>query len=84
MARKRSDYLHQNDASILSPAAMLDIANRNLLTTDIGKHATLCVGVIDLRTDTLSYSVASPLSADIAVLHQLLASAKADGLPHYN
>lgn len=64
-ARKRSDYLHQNDASILSPAAMLDIANRNLLNTDIGKHATLCVGVIDLRADTLCYSIAGHLPLPI-------------------
>ena len=73
-ARKRSDYLHQNDASILSPAAMLDIANRNLLTTDIGKHATLCVGVIDLRTDTLSYSVAGHLPLPMLTV---------DGEPRY-
>ncbi|MGK0498789.1 MAG: serine phosphatase RsbU (regulator of sigma subunit) [Oceanicoccus sp.] len=64
-ARKRSDYLHRDDATILSPAAMLYVANRNLLNTGIGKHATLCVGVIDLRTDSLRYSVAGHLPLPI-------------------
>jgi sigma-B regulation protein RsbU (phosphoserine phosphatase) len=60
-ARKRSHYLHRDDATILSPAGMLDVANRNLLNTEIGKHATMCVGVIDLKTDVLHYSVAGHL-----------------------
>lgn len=64
-ARKRSDYLHRDDPAILSPAAMLDRANRELMATDIGKHVTLCVGVLDTRGNTLLYSVAGHLPAPI-------------------
>lgn len=80
-ARKRSDYLHQNDVSILSPAAMLDIANRNLLNTDIGKHATLCVGVIDLRTDTLCYSVAGHLPLPMLTVDGEAEYLQTEGMP---
>ncbi|MEH6556379.1 MAG: fused response regulator/phosphatase [Oceanicoccus sp.] len=80
-ARKRSDYLHQNDISILSPAAMLDIANRNLLNTDIGKHATLCVGVIDLRTDTLCYSVAGHLPLPMLTVDGSTEYLQTEGMP---
>lgn len=64
-ARKRSDYMHRNDGAILSPVKMLEEANRDLLNTGIGKHATLCLGVIDLRTDALLYSVAGHLPLPI-------------------
>jgi len=80
-ARKRSDYLHQNDASILSPATMLGIANRNLLNTSIGKHATLCVGVIDLREDTLCYSVAGHLPLPIVAAGGEARFLRAEGMP---
>ncbi|WP_101756595.1 PP2C family protein-serine/threonine phosphatase [Oceanicoccus sp. KOV_DT_Chl] len=64
-ARKRSDFTHRSDNTILSPLGMLDVANRNLLNTEIGKHATLCVGVIDLSSHTLNYSVAGHLPLPI-------------------
>ena len=66
-ARKRSDFIHQSDASILSPVGMLQIVNRNLLDTEIGKHATMCIGVLDLNTNTLCYSVAGHLPLPIMV-----------------
>jgi serine phosphatase RsbU (regulator of sigma subunit) len=75
-ARKRSDFSHRNDNTILSPLGMLDVANRNLLNTEVGKHATLCVGVIDLVTDTLSYSVAGHLPLPI-----LASNGQCDYLP---
>ena len=64
-ARKRSDYLHLNDEDILSPLKMLQRANRELLDTAIDKHATLCVGVLDLTENTLCYSVAGHLPLPI-------------------
>ena len=64
-ARKRSDYGHWADQTILSPAAMLSQANRELLATEIGKHVTLCVGVLDTAENSLLYSVAGHLPAPI-------------------
>ena len=64
-ARKRSDFFHRDDNTILSPVGMLDVANRNLLNTSIGKHATLCVGVINLKDNSLLYSVAGHLPLPI-------------------
>lgn len=64
-ARKRSDFGHWMDRTILSPAAMLAQANRELLATEVGKHVTLCVGVLDVRENTLLYSVAGHLPAPI-------------------
>lgn len=60
-ARKRSDYGHWGDKSVLSPAAMLVKANRELLATEIGKHVTLCVASLDIRENSLVYSVAGHL-----------------------
>lgn len=62
-ARKRSDYLHRDSQAILSPAKMLDIANRELLEMGIGKHVTMCVGVFDLKSHQLCYAVAGHLPA---------------------
>lgn len=64
-ARKRSDYIHRCDETILSPVRMLEEANRDLLNTGIDKHATLCLGLIDLRRDSLLYSVAGHLPLPI-------------------
>lgn len=64
-ARKRSDYGHWMDRTILSPAAMLAQANRELLATEVGKHVTLCVGVLDVRDNSLLYSVAGHLPAPL-------------------
>lgn len=64
-ARKRSDFGHWLDQTILSPAAMLNQANRELLATEVGKHVTLCVATLDIRTNTLLYSVAGHLPAPI-------------------
>lgn len=64
-ARKRSDYGRWSDQTVLSPAAMLAQANCELLATEIGKHATLCVGVLDTADNSLLYSVAGHLPAPI-------------------
>lgn len=60
-ARKRSDYTHRRDDAVLSPPAMLERANRELLDTGVGKYATLCVGVLDTCANSLRYSVAGHL-----------------------
>lgn len=60
-ARKRSDYSHRRDQAVLSPPAMLDRANRELLATAAGKHATLCVGALDIATNQLRLSIAGHL-----------------------
>ena len=64
-ARKRSDFLHLNDHAVLSPTSMLERANQELLGTEVGKHATMCVGVLDLSNNTLCYSVAGHLPLPI-------------------
>ena len=64
-ARKRSDFGHWLDQTILSPAAMLAQANRELLATEVGKHVTACVAALDIRTNTLLYSVAGHLPVPI-------------------
>lgn len=66
-SRKRSDFHHQADDSILSPVAMLERANSELLGTSIGKHVTLCVGVLDLAKHCLLFSNAGHLP--LPVLH---------------
>ncbi|HEY3699255.1 MAG TPA: fused response regulator/phosphatase [Spongiibacteraceae bacterium] len=64
-ARKRSDFGHWADQTVLSPAAMLAQANRELLATEIGKHVTLCVATLDIDDNSLLYSVAGHLPAPI-------------------
>lgn len=66
-ARKRSDYLRRNDDTILSPLAMLRLANRELLELDVGKYATMVVGVLDRAANSLSYSVAGHLPLPVLV-----------------
>jgi serine phosphatase RsbU (regulator of sigma subunit) len=66
-ARKRSNYLRRNDDSILDPLQMLRLANRELLELDVGKYATMVVGVIDRQRNTLRYSVAGHLPLPVLV-----------------
>jgi serine phosphatase RsbU (regulator of sigma subunit) len=60
-ARKRSDYVHRKDTTILSPVAMLAKANSELLDTAIGKHVTMCVGVLNVMENSLLMSIAGHL-----------------------
>ncbi len=80
-ARKRSDYFHRNDDTILSPVGMLDVANRNLLNTSIGKHATLCIGVINLKDNSLLYSVAGHLPLPIMAADDKIEYLQGEGMP---
>jgi phosphoserine phosphatase RsbU/P len=66
-ARKRSDYLRRNDATVLSPAKMLEMANNELLQLEVDKFATMVVGTLDMRDNTLRYSVAGHLPLPVLV-----------------
>ena len=66
-ARKRSDYMRQNDDSVLSPVTMLQRVNEELLDTSVGKFATMIVGCIDMAQNTLIYSVAGHLPLPVLV-----------------
>ncbi|MEH6590473.1 MAG: fused response regulator/phosphatase [Halioglobus sp.] len=66
-ARKRSDYARRNDDTIMSPVAMLKRANQELLATGVGKFATMVVGLIDMKSNSLSYSVAGHLPQPVLV-----------------
>ncbi|MFK7830576.1 MAG: PP2C family protein-serine/threonine phosphatase [Congregibacter sp.] len=66
-ARKRSDYLRRNDDAILRPLEMLNLANSELLELDVGKYATMVVGVLDQSNNSLNYSVAGHLPLPVLV-----------------
>lgn len=80
-ARKRSDFGHRADQTVLSPAAMLTQANHELLATEIGKHVTLCVAVLDTAENSLLYSVAGHLPAPILWSAEGCAYLKGDNPP---
>lgn len=80
-ARKRSDYIHLGDPTILAPVEMLQVANRELLATEIGKHATLCVGVIDLKSNELYGSVAGHLPLPVLYRGERTEFLRAEGMP---
>lgn len=69
-ARKRSDYLRQGDDSILSPVSMLKKANAELLDLGVGKFATMVVGLLDMKQNSLRYSVAGHLPQPVLVSGQ--------------
>ncbi len=66
-ARKRSDYLRRYDDTILSPVAMLQRANKELLDLAVGKFATMVVGLLDMDENSLVYSVAGHLPQPVLV-----------------
>ncbi len=67
LARKRSDFIHRDDYTIMNPVEMLERANRDLLELGIGKFATVVMGVIDLDRSTLRYSIAGHLPLPVLV-----------------
>jgi serine phosphatase RsbU (regulator of sigma subunit) len=69
-ARKRSDYIHQNDHTIMNPVEMLSRANRDLLELGIGKFSTLVMGLIDLQTSKLRYAIAGHLPLPVLVTQE--------------
>ncbi|MFT6031144.1 MAG: sigma-B regulation protein RsbU (phosphoserine phosphatase) [Oleiphilaceae bacterium] len=61
---KRGSSDHLSD-----PSEFLQRVNDELITTDLGKHATMFVGVLDNRTNELSYSVAGHFPFPIMTLN---------------
>jgi sigma-B regulation protein RsbU (phosphoserine phosphatase) len=66
-ARKRSDFLRRDDDTVLSPVGMLKRANKELLDLEVGKFATMVVGLLDMEENTLRYSVAGHLPQPVLV-----------------
>ena len=66
-ARKRSDFLRKNDDTILSPVALLKRANAEIMDLEVGKFATMVVGVLDMERNNLRYSVAGHLPQPVLV-----------------
>ena len=66
-ARKRSDLLRRSDDTIMQPVAMLKHANKELLDLGVGKFSTMVVGLLDMRENTLRYSVAGHLPLPVLV-----------------
>lgn len=64
-ARLRSSFMHASDFTILSPAKILEKANAELLSLDLGKHVTMFVGVLNTNKNSLRYSMAGHLPAPI-------------------
>jgi serine phosphatase RsbU (regulator of sigma subunit) len=69
-ARKRSDLLRKGDDTVMSPVAMLKSANQELLDLAVGKFATMVVGLLDMESNTLRYSVAGHLPQPVLVSDQ--------------
>ncbi|MDC0361439.1 SpoIIE family protein phosphatase [Halioglobus sp.] len=66
-ARKRSDFSRRGDQTIMDLAAMLSYANQELLDLQVDKFATMLVGLLDIRNNSLSYSVAGHLPLPVLV-----------------
>jgi phosphoserine phosphatase RsbU/P len=66
-ARKRSDYLRRDDDTIMHPVAMLHSVNKELLELGVDKFATMVVGLLDTKRNTLRYSVAGHLPLPVLV-----------------
>jgi len=66
-ARKRSDYSRRGDDTVMHPVAMLQRANKELLELGVDKFATMVVGLLDMRDNTLLYSVAGHLPLPVLV-----------------
>lgn len=64
-ASLRSSYLHHNDQTLLSPASFLRKVNEEMLSLELGKHITLCVFCLDMRSNCLVYSIAGHLPLPI-------------------
>jgi serine phosphatase RsbU (regulator of sigma subunit) len=66
-ARKRSDLLRRDDDTIMHPVAMLEHANKELLELGVGKFATMVIGLLDMKSNQLRYSIAGHLPLPVLV-----------------
>jgi len=60
-ARMRSDFGRHDDRSILSPSRLLAQTNKELLETELGKHATLFVACLNTKENSIVYCNAGHL-----------------------
>ena len=60
-AHLRSDYRNHGRDNIVRPRRFLEKVSHDMLRTGIGKHMTMCIGVLDTTRNTLRYSVAGHL-----------------------
>ncbi len=80
-ARKRSDFLRRQDASIVSPSEMLKLANQELLELEINKYATMIVGVLNFCTHVIQYSVAGHLPQPVLLTDDCAEYLQGQGSP---
>lgn len=66
-AHLRSDYRNHGRDNILRPQKFLEKVSYDMLRTGIGKHMTMCIGVLDMKNNRLSYSIAGHLPLPVLV-----------------
>jgi serine phosphatase RsbU (regulator of sigma subunit) len=66
-AHLRSDYRNHGRDNILRPKKFLEKVSYDMLRTGIGKHMTMCIGVLDMCNNRLRYSVAGHLPLPVLV-----------------
>lgn len=80
-ARKRSDFMHKGDESILLPLTMLSLANEMVFDTGVGKHLTMCIGVLHLPSGQLRYSNAGHLPQPVIYAQGESRFLEGEGMP---
>jgi serine phosphatase RsbU (regulator of sigma subunit) len=66
-AHLRSDYRNHGRDNILRPRKFLEKMSHDMLRTGIGKHMTMVIGVLDMVSNRLRYSVAGHLPLPVLV-----------------
>jgi sigma-B regulation protein RsbU (phosphoserine phosphatase) len=66
-AHLRSDYRNHGRDNILRPQKFLEKVSYDMLRTGIGKHMTMCIGVLDMKNNRLRYSIAGHLPLPVLV-----------------
>ena len=66
-AHLRSDYRNHGRDNILRPRKFLEKMSHDMLRTGIGKHMTMFIGVLDMASNSLLYSVAGHLPLPVLV-----------------
>jgi serine phosphatase RsbU (regulator of sigma subunit) len=66
-AHLRSDYRNHGRETILKPIKFLEKVSHDMLRTGIGKHMTMVLGVLDMTSNRLRYSIAGHLPGPILV-----------------
>ena len=80
LSRLRSDYRHQMSQTILHPERVLGHLNEELCQSDIGKHATVFMALLDFSNKTISWSSAGHYPAPLIKIDQQWQWLEANGL----